>query len=274
MKPGRLRVAIHANTSSHQQRAANALAHGFASHGHQVVRAGFDEPAPCDVAVIWGWKQPRVIEATPAVLVAEGAHVGPRLKQVSLGWNGLGGRATYPECLDTGERWNERYGALMQPWNWRDGYALVLGQVEGDAALAGICFSAWVQQTVNELAHMGQDVVYRPHPLIRDGWCPSGATLSPGSRMSIGGLAKDLAGASFAVTYNSTSAVECVLAGVPTVACDAGSMAWDVTSHCVEEYPIKPDRTPWAHRLAWSQWAWDELANGDAVDALLAVRAV
>ncbi len=64
-----------------------------------------------------------------------------------------------------------------------------------------------------------------------------------------------------AITLNSSVGVEAVMAGVPAVTMDEGAMAWAVTSHDPDE-TVTPDRTDWLHWLAWTQWHWDEIAEG------------
>jgi hypothetical protein len=63
------------------------------------------------------------------------------------------------------------------------------------------------------------------------------------------------------VTFNSNSAVDAVLAGVPAYVEDEGGMAFDVASHTVGEIH-RPDRAQWAHDLAYCQWTVDEMASG------------
>jgi hypothetical protein len=71
-----------------------------------------------------------------------------------------------------------------------------------------------------------------------------------------------------AVTLNSSVGVQCVLAGIPTVTMDEGAMAWDVTSHVVGEIAT-PDRLPWCHWIAWTQWTDDEIREGEPWKLLL-----
>ena len=77
-------------------------------------------------------------------------------------------------------------------------------------------------------------------------------------------LAEDLEDTRVMVTWCSTSAVEAVLAGVPTVAFDEYSVAWDVTSHDLIEEPWRGDREQWCYDLAYRQWTKGELAGGAA----------
>ena len=64
-----------------------------------------------------------------------------------------------------------------------------------------------------------------------------------------------------AAVLNSSIAVQCVLAGVPTVTWDEGCMAWDVTGHSLKDIRM-PDRLPWCHVLAFTQWSDDEIREG------------
>lgn len=64
------------------------------------------------------------------------------------------------------------------------------------------------------------------------------------------------------VTFNSNTGVEASFAGVPTIATDIGSMAYEVASHSVAEMLRRPDRETWAARLAWKQWRREEMASG------------
>lgn len=265
-----MRVAIHINNAAHQKAHADWVRSGFERHGCKVDFRPWNVPADADLAVIWGWKQRRVIDAAKArrmpVLVMERAHLPPRLEWTSCGLNGLGHRGTYASVDDGGARWRANFGHLEQPWTDRDGYVLICGQVAGDAALWGCDFRKWAQQVCDEARAAGRAVVYRPHPFAykhqRDTWRPKGATFS------VKPLADDLAGAALVATWNSTAGVETVLAGVPTVTFDQGAMAWPVTSHSLDEAPVRPDRTAWMHRLAWTGFLPQELENGFMWDHL------
>lgn len=199
----------------------------------------------------------------------ERGYLGDRFSWYSLGWNGLNGNAefrTYPRD-DNGMRFHRNHGALMKPW--RDGsqgrYVLLLGQVPGDAALRGQDLLPWYR-TAALNAHNAYEmpVRFRNHPVAEQ----RGYRLNPSYTERIEGtLEEALAGAFVAVTYNSNSAVDAVLAGVPTVTVDRGSIAWDVCAHHVGSI-ARPDRGPWASRLAWKQWRLNEIAQGAPFETL------
>lgn len=219
-------------------------------------------PSNADIAVIWSWKQRRLIERQietgKHILVLERGFLQPRNSWISLSWDGFNGRGSFPGAADGGARWNLHFGPMLKPWRQRrGGNALLIGQVPGDAALFGLDIITWTQEMSAKLIALGYRVTYRPHPLSVTP-CPNGANLS------IGDLETDLALADFVVTYNSTTAVESILAGVPTIVMDIGSVAYPMASHSLEEPLRYPDRTAWCHDLAWRQWSLKELADGSA----------
>ena len=135
---------------------------------------------------------------------------------------------------------------------------MILGQVPRDAAVQGIDIRRWESDAYDEARRLwGREVVYRPHP----------------NRLKNAGLSTPLVTIEkalvdenvwLAVSYNSCSGVDAVSAGVPTVAIDEGSMAWDVASHSIAERKI-PDREAWAHWISYTQWSQEEFANGVAL---------
>lgn len=263
------KAIIHVNHALHQMEHGQALKSGLERHGWQAEFVPANEPRPGDLVSIWGFKQPGVIEAarkagTP-VLVMERGHVQPRMIYTSMGFDGLAGRGRYPAIEDGGVRWQNHFGKLMQPWSQDGRVALVCGQVKGDAALYGVNFEKWAQEVTDALLRQGAWVVYRPHPLMLrhdQRWCPQGAEFSTHP------LETDLARAAVCVTFNSTSGVEAALAGVPVIACDEGSMVRAVAVHDIAQPVIRPDRSAWAHRLAWCQWRLEEIADGTAWEAV------
>lgn len=267
-----MRAALHYHSGwTHQENATRLMAEGLARHGVETRFAGYNEPIDADMVVIWGWRQPLVIEAASArgipVLVMERAHIQPRELWTSCGFGGLGRRALYPACQDAGTRWDQYFAHHL--CDWRDGggdYALVCGQIPGDAALGPADIRKWAESVIAKLLEQGQHVLFRPHPLrycVNDTWIPDNCSASLQSSLN-----EDLAQASFVVTYNSTAGIEAVLSGKPTITWDPGSMAWPVTSHRLDEPLMTLDRTEWCHDLAWTQWLPDEIAAGNAWDAL------
>lgn len=223
---------------------------------------------PSELAVFWGLAHHKaVIQGQLAngadYLVMERGYIGDRFHWTSLGFNGLNGRAEFHNAGAPGDRW-ERHSHLLQPWRAAGDYALMLGQVPGDASLMGrdLVAEGWyaTQALLAEKA-WGVPAVFKEHPVARARQAPR-----PESLAQLGGLSMDdaLAKAHAAVTFNSNAAVDAVLAGVPAVTADPGSMAWAVSSHAPAEPLWRGEREAWARRLAYAQWTRREIADGEA----------
>lgn len=185
----------------------------------------------------------------------------PKRKEwCSLALDGFNGRGKFAPARDSGERWNRHFGHLLKPWKTEGGKrALLIGKGANDVSLHGADFIAWAAEQTQQLLAAGYSVRFRGHP-DRPIPCPSGAELSTGS------LADDLEWASVAVSFNSSTDIEAILAGVPSIITDIGSLAYPLASRSVHDPIVTPDRTEWCHQMAWRQWTLEELRNGDAWD--------
>lgn len=208
-----------------------------------------------DVVVCWGWRLGAQFAGKPT-LIAERGYLGDRMHWTSLGWNGLNGRARVPHRQDRA-RYLRLFPKLIQPWKGlRDGYPLIIGQVAGDASLFGLDLATWYERQARRF----EGACFRPHPLSIER-----NEVKPvlGARLLRGTLAEALDGAAFVVTWNSNAGVESVLYGIPTIAQDVGSMAYDVASHTTP-VDAEPDREAWVANLSWRQWSATEVQSGDA----------
>lgn len=251
--------------AAHQVEHQHALMQGLAAHGIEAIR-GYGGPVTTSHVACWGWRHGRRLRAEGReVLVMERGYLGDRFAWTSLGWNGLNGFAEFQEYpYDGGARFDAHYS--LKPWN-RDGrYALLMGQVPGDASLRGIDLSKWYADAAMKANNAYEmPVLFREHPMaLRKGINRTPRMTEP----SRGTLVDALAGAAVVITFNSNSAVDAVCAGIPAVAMDQGSMAWPVAAHRIGDLAT-PDRTRWAHRLAWCQWSMDEIRTGAALTGLL-----
>lgn len=259
-----LRVRVYQHRLPHADPYLAAFAAGLKRHGVTAVEVAAAEVRPCDLAVFWGARRPEIVAVQKACggqfLVAERAYLKDRFGFCSLGYGGLNGRADFCNAGMPGDRWDKHFAYLMRPWRAGGRTALLLGQVRGDASIEGADFAGWLDKAVAALRAAGHDVRYRPHPQDPD--------FGPRADLKVprhaGTLDQALSDAQFAATWNSNSGVDAVLAGVPTIACDKGSMAWAVAGHSIDTPPPMPDRTQWAQDLAYCQWTEDEIAQGEA----------
>ena len=236
------------------QLAAGVAVHGDESHISQ-------KPDGSDVHAFWGmhrrWGKTALAKGGPCLIV-ERAYLGDRFHWRAMGWNGLNGRADFLNADVPDDRWRKYWADSVKPWRDGGDYALVIGQVQGDASLEGANAYQWAVDACAKAKRKYGRVVYRPHPLARHKRPIRGAEYQDGD------IAEAFAGASVVITYCSNTAVEAVMAGIPAVAITPMSMAWDVTSHDIGAPLVRPDRGEWGRRLAYCQWLPEEIESGEA----------
>lgn len=254
-------IIIASERADHQQTWGGAFAEGLRRHGwHATVEKS---AGPCDLLAMWGVRRDHLVreqkQAGGEVVILERGYLADRFQWASVSFGGrLNGRAEFRGPFADPSRWQNHFAHLMQPWRTRrEGVALICGQVATDAAVRHVDIEAFYKSARDSFTKKGFQVKFRPHPLANRMRRP--APSRP--------LAEDLADAALAVTFNSNSGVDAVLAGVPTVAVDRGSMVWDVSGH-VLDVPPQVDRSAWAHAIAWKQWQMDEIAAGACWDAI------
>lgn len=194
--------------------------------------------------VLLGTNHWKAVERDGDYLLVDRCSFGDTEKFVQLVRNGHGRRGDHRVPQDYGaSRW-ERHGVDLVPWNQGYDRIVLCGQVE--------TFSPHYASLDSWYASV-KATHFRPHPAsVNTTRLP--ATLSLDNAM--------------AVTLNSSIAVQAVMQGIPTVTMDEGAMAWDVTGHKPGEFRT-PDRLPWCHWLAWTQWSDDEVKEGAPWDCLL-----
>lgn len=250
-------------SAPHQIRCAEAVAAGLRKTGGRatIVRGMAPGGIHTNKVAVWGWRNgKRFAQRGHDVLVMERGYLGDRFRWYSLGWGGLNGRARFYPRLDGGERFLDHHGALVKPWRCGGDYVLLIGQMPTDVSLQGKNIEPWYQQSTRAAALAYKlPVRFRPHPQLAVYGLKS--KTPPGAELIGGTLHEALAGAAVCVTWNSNTAVDAVLAGVPTVAMDEGSMAYPVTGHKIGDLLIC-EREYWAYRLAWCQFLLSEIAEG------------
>lgn len=253
--------------AKHQVDHQKALHNGLKKLGIDSLMIGSADPVRTKFVACWGWRKGRELrESGHEVLVMERGYIGDRFKYTSLGWNGLNGHAEFPDYeYDNGERFRV-HNIDIKPWKKGGEYALILGQVPNDASLQGKDMGPWYEEKAREIT-LTHDIPvhFRAHPDVRR----KGITqVVKGTVPSIGTLQDALNDAVFAVTYNSNSAVDSIINGVPCVLGDKGSMAHDMCGKKIGDI-IMPDRTEWAHKLACLQWTMAEIESGEALKGII-----
>lgn len=236
--------------------------------------ANLSEYQPSDVAVIFGVRKKHVPISWPRgevfqrqrksnlnVVVLETGYVnrgGGENHHYAVGFNGLNGRADFRN-KDMPDDRAKLLGVELKPWRERGEHIVLCGQIPWDASVDHTDHLRWLFETARQLREKtSRPIRFRPHPLGSQYLIPG--TLASEHRQ----FEHDLHNAHAVFTFNSNSAVEAQLAGVPTFADDYGSMAWDVSAHDLDalEAMPQPDRAPWLSNLAYAQWTPEEMRTG------------
>jgi len=231
-------LAIHYNAAIEwQQKRVHQFQEGLDALGIESTLTSSRQRVS-DHAILFGttfWKD---IEKDGDFLLVDRASVGDP-DYVSLVWNGHGRRGDHKVPEDTRGR---SLDIKLQPYNISGDRIILCGQTE--------TYSPQYDTVSDWYASVPEATHFKAHPA---GDNPTGLR-----------AVRDFQKAKQVITLNSSVAVECVIKGIPTVTMDEGSMAWDVTSHepGVHEYQ---DRGPWLEWLAWTQWSWDEIEQGEPI---------
>ena len=139
-----------------------------------------------------------------------------------------------------------------------------MGQVSGDQSVQAINISNWYKETIAKVRSLtNMPVFFRPHPVARQQ-----ETGLDCDRYERGPLNEVFQDAYCVITYNSNSATDAVLNGIPAIGVDRGSLAWDMVQHEITLEQFMPDRTQWLYDLGYKQWTLKEIADGEAWEHL------
>jgi hypothetical protein len=213
-----------------------------------------------DAYLFWGMKRAHGRQALGAgnrCVIIERAYLGDRFRWHAVGLNGLNGRADFRNDDVPDDRWQQHWAGQVKPWRDGGDYALVIGQVFGDASLNGTNPYEWAQHQVKQAKKRFARVYFRPHPLCKRR-VPIDAEELPGTE------AEALSGAAVVITHSSNMGVLAAMEGIPVVATYEGSMVYKIASHDLSDGLIRPDRSDWGRRIAYAQWTPEELADGSA----------
>ena len=164
------------------------------------------------------------------------------------------------------------------PWKQDGEYILLCMQKVGDASLRDADVFEWTENTVNDIRkHTDRKIIIRPHPLYRKSSLHN--TLKEkvlnvsNTHWQETDLLKDgfvsiqeqLQKAWCTVTYTSGSGIDAVINGIPNIACDTGSMVYDVSSKEIAEVenPYRGEKKEWTNRIAHCQWSIEEFESGE-----------
>ena len=223
-----------------------------------------------DVAVVFGWYKyafEKTMLKKPIIdhylfhrqlIVIESAFL-KRKEYYQIGWNGFAGHADFKNESMPLDRW-KKLGIPVKPWqNRHKGLIVVCGQLPRDTQVQDVDHIEWCQKAFDwYFKRFGNRVVFRPHPRME----------SPGEYginkkyFDTRPLREVFAYARMVVTWNSTTGVEAVVAGIPVVACNPGSMSYPVATPEFMETPFYCERDEWLSGIGYAQWTLDEMRAG------------
>ena len=163
-------------------------------------------------------------------------------------------------------------------WKQSGDYILLCMQKVGDASLRGADVFEWTLDTVREIRQLtDRKIIIRPHPLYRKATQHKILKEKVLKFKDVAWQETDLLQEGFVpirdqlkeawctVTYTSGSGIDAVLEGIPNIACDTGSMVYDVSSKVLSEIenPFKGDKTEWANKISHCQWSIEEFESGE-----------
>lgn len=250
----------------------------------------------CDVAVMLGSWKPRdkdhhnvrnsVVANARCFVVVETPLLNRKVFQPNeyfrIGVNGFlnnSGKFISSKCPD------DRFQALNLTWpgwkNNQDGHILLMMQLPGDASLRGINLFDWVKYALKKIRkETDRPIVIRTHPSFTSkenddfrsfvyDTAIAGLTNLTFSHGKDRPLSNDLTDCFCTVSYSSGSSIDSILAGIPTIACDPGNFAYDISSNFFEDInnPLTESEEnvmQWLYNLSYSQWTIEEMSNGAA----------
>lgn len=249
----------------------------------------------CDIAIIFGsWKAKErdhhavknsIVEFAPLFVVIETPLINRKVFEDNQYYRiGINGFLNHSGIFNYGTHNSDRLAKMninWQGWKAQGNEILLFLQLPGDASLRGANIYHWAKFAVDEIRkRTNRPIKIRTHPkhtikdtdeiykLIADLSLnhTKDVVISFGKDTP---LQEDLSKAFCTVTFTSGSAVDSIIQGVPTIACDPGNFAYDISSNYLEEIE-NPKRAPtnevqhWLNQLSYSQWSVDEMYQGTA----------
>jgi hypothetical protein len=228
----------------------------------------------CDVAVVFGMYSKKFKDTTnyrklirtsqlnqgKEILIIEKGFLN-RDKYFSVGLNNQTGKGIYfNENMPS-----DRFNALdidVKPWTIKGKNIILCGQIYWDTSVQHIDYKKWLQDTAKELRKLtDKPIIYRPHPKR-----PESISEVKGLITSTKSYQEDLKDAFAVVAFNSNSALEAMIEGVPAFVYDKGSMVYNIANRDIKDInaPYYNYREQTLYNIAYTQWNKEEMRSGQA----------
>lgn len=231
-----------------------------------------------------------ILNSNKPFLVQESAAFREHINYTRLGWysykwtEGIFGNENCPR--DRWIKFENSTNIKFIDWHSPGDSIIIMGQKEGDSSLNDLykqykTFYSWVEHIIKQVRkYSDRQIILRPHPRnLGNGIKQSKKLAAKFKNVFVskdvtsngysGGdsLYRDLQTAHCVITYNSLSAIESVVKGIPTFALDDGSMAWPIAHKDlsqIENLNYDIDIAQWQNDIAYCQWNAKEHASGES----------
>ncbi len=225
-----------------------------------------------DIVACWGWRTGKVLrEKGKDVIVLERGYVDRNI-YTSICLNGLNGFGNFGDIKEDDKFFRVFKDRLK---NWKDTkdkkYALIIGQTPNDMSLRGKCLLNWYEEKAIQIKEMGYIPLFRQHPNLTKKNIKQ--NIKNAHCVTSSDLLVDLEKCAFAITFNSNSAIDCLLQGYTVIIEDKGSIAYNYTINNLEDLTFEEpiNREELFKKIAHMQWNLKEIKSGVALDNILKI---
>jgi len=221
-------------------------------------------------------------------LIMERGFIGDREKYWSMGFGGLNGRGDFNNNKMPSDRFDKLNIKLSKYLNTEKDVLFSL-QLPWDSSVNHVWYPEVVYNSVKTILDTtNRSIILRHHPRYKEElWAGQNQweyrprlalslnktikELCKNPRVKISKtqhLKEDLRKCHCLVTFNSNSAVEAIIEGVPSIVLDEGSMIYDVSHNSLFEIDTLHPATTFGFRkqklydIAYSQWNNNEIKKG------------
>jgi len=192
---------------------------------------------------------------------------------IKLSWNSFfmdDGVFPYDSSYRRWDQLSSKYNIRLHDWKRRGDAILINLQVAADSALNRLTYNdidykEYMSGVIDNIKqHTDRPIIVRSHPLDHRSERFIQREHSDIEFSTMPDLYDDLNRAWCMITYNSTSSVESVLYGTPTITLDSSAVAAPVSGDSILqiEDSLEFDRSEWCNRIAFQQWKGDEFSSG------------
>jgi hypothetical protein len=177
----------------------------------------------------------------------------------------------YDESCNRWEELKKKLNIEVKEWNRPGDLILICLQKPMDSALnrlheKNIKYQDFCIDLIKNIKKISdRKILIRPHPKDPTDLIINLKFLFSDIELSCADSIYDDLNRSFCmITYNSTSSVESVIYGIPTITLDTSAVSKDVTFHSINniESEIIFDRDKWLKEIAFMQWSEKEILSG------------